>query len=83
MDVRKYGFENLRRTQSIDWRIMIFLFIPFAAIVERLNYGYNACIKQKPLEFVPYVRIHYNINEYTISVEMHRETIGLFFYNKR
>jgi len=27
--------------------------------------------------------IHYNINEYTISVEMHRETIGLFFYNKR
>ncbi|AES91022.1 hypothetical protein MTR_4g103410 [Medicago truncatula] len=23
MDVRKYGFENLRRTQSIDWRIMV------------------------------------------------------------
>ncbi|AES94325.1 hypothetical protein MTR_5g013210 [Medicago truncatula] len=23
MDVRKYDFENLRRTQSIDWRIMI------------------------------------------------------------
>ncbi|AES67211.1 hypothetical protein MTR_2g088090 [Medicago truncatula] len=23
MDVRKYGFENLCRTQSIDWRIMV------------------------------------------------------------
>ncbi|KEH30382.1 transmembrane protein, putative [Medicago truncatula] len=23
MDVKKYGFENLRRTQSIDWRIMV------------------------------------------------------------
>jgi len=40
-------------------------------MVERLNYGYNACFKQKPTEFLPYAVIEFN--EYTISVEMHRD----------